>query len=377
MKRRLVKLLSLCLMCMFAFSMMTGWTKQTEPKKVKIGMILYSYSDIQGKAMKAYGDYLQKNFNVEFIYEETHYDDSQQIPMLENLISKGVNAVISGYATSLPRCLQIANENKIYYGVALADIKDKADVTAAKNSKYFVGGIRQFGSDPGKLGAKYADAAYKAKVKNIGISTFYTYAFLDAPAIIDGFTKRIKELDAKNGTNTTIYKTLEHNFVGFDGDITTYIAKNPKMDCIFALGSGMDGVYPVIKNAGKSKNIKLLCLGYNDSTLAGIQDGSIVMAGTNNYSQIMASCFAQLYCAANGAAYQDAKLNGDVDYPTFTSVNGVKDFKTYVLGLSGMPKSSVTAYELKKVMKVYNPKATWMDLQNVVNRSVAKIKSVR
>lgn len=377
-KRMLIIFLSMAMvLTLFGCGNSTASSSTASDKKATIGVILYSFSDTQGQCIKSYCSYLEKHFNVKFKYADLHNDDSLQISTLENLISSGVNAVISGYTTSLPRCLKICEENKVYYSVALSDVVDKNDLKAAQESKYFVGGIRQFSKNPSKLGASYADAAYKAGLKNIGVSSFYFQAFLDAPTIIKGFTDEIAALDAKNGTKTTVYAPLQHKFFGFNSELTTYITSNPNMDGLFALGSGMDSVYPVMKNIGKTGKIKLLCLGYNNSSKAAIQDGSLVMGGNNNFTQNIATCFAQLYDRVNGNSYKDWQVNGDTDYPTFATASALEDYETYGLASKNMNKGPVTADELKKVMKTYNKKATWADLEKLVTRTIPSIKAAR
>ncbi|GIO84144.1 hypothetical protein J25TS5_10760 [Paenibacillus faecis] len=334
-----------------------------------IGVMLYNYTDIQGQQIKAYSSYLEKNFNVKFNFATVGSSEEDHITGLENLLASGVDAVISGYDTALEQSVSLAEEAGVYYAVALGETDENV------TSDYFVGGIKQFGENPEELGAKYAEQAYASGVKHIGVTSFPEFAFTDAPAIIKGFTDKMKELDTKG--EVTVYPTEFHSFAPDNAAdaVTKIISDHPEVDAIFGLGSGMDFVYPAILNSTKP-DIRLLALGYNDSTEAGLENGKIVMAGTNNYGEILANSFAQIYDRLNGKTYPDRKPNGYVNYVTFTTPAEIQDFKNYVIP-EDKSKGAVTAEELKEVMLSYNDGATWESLQKLTNRTLEEIKAAR
>ncbi|MNJ49418.1 hypothetical protein D3C77_446460 [compost metagenome] len=240
-------------------------------------------------------------------------------------------------------------------------------------SDYFVGGIKQFGENPADLGAVYAEQANQAGVKNVAITSFPAFAFLDAPVIIQGFSDKMAELDSA----ANVYEPEYHSFAPQDAidAVTKIISDHGDVDAIFALGSGMDFVYPAVLNSTKS-DIKVLALGYNDSTEAALKNDSVLMAGTNNYSQIIANAFAQLYDRLNGHQYTDWKPNGRVNYATIKSVQDVADFKAYVIP-EDKSQGSVTVDELKQEMLTYNDQATWEGLQKLTSRTISEIKKAR
>ena len=67
----------------------------------KIGVVMYQWTDAQGTNIQNFCKYLQENMNVEFEYESTFYDDDAQVSCVENLISSGCQAIISGYDTNI------------------------------------------------------------------------------------------------------------------------------------------------------------------------------------------------------------------------------------------------------------------------------------
>ena len=78
----------------------------TDNAKYKIGVLLYNFTDIQGKQIKEYGDYLSKDFDVSFVYVAVGADDDAHISGLESCLNQGCNAVFSGYNTAIDTCIE-------------------------------------------------------------------------------------------------------------------------------------------------------------------------------------------------------------------------------------------------------------------------------
>ena len=100
--------------CIFALA-----SCENTAEKVKIGVVMYGYTDEQGKSTQEYCNYLSENFNVEFVYEKTDYNDDAHVGCVENLISAGCKAVISAYDTSLESSIQTCESAGVYYVLAL------------------------------------------------------------------------------------------------------------------------------------------------------------------------------------------------------------------------------------------------------------------
>jgi ABC-type sugar transport system substrate-binding protein len=353
--------------------------KIDEGKKVKLGVVMYSFSDIQGTTIKNYCEYLSRNLPVEFAYEETHYQDDLQPTAVENLISAGCNGIISGYNTALTSCLATCEEANVYYAVALDDIT-KTDFGENAVSPYFVGGTMQFGGDLEALGKAYAASVVHAGLKNIGGVSFPAWAFTDGPAIYNGFKSEVTRLDS---TATVQDLEFASGFMQTDVEAATnkVLTDHPDVKAIFGMSSGIDYVYPVIRDKG----VKLISMGYDDSVSSLIESGNLVVSGNNNHVQAIASCVARLFNGIDGKTYSDATtgtynkdgiVNGVAAYPLMDSVSAVNDYKAYGIP-SDMANGPVSAAELRNVMLRYNANAKLADLNTLTNRSIAEIKTAR
>lgn len=347
--------------------------------KLKIGVILYSYSDIQGSTIKAYCDYLSQNLDLEFQYEATNYQDDLHPTALENLISAGCKGIISGYDTSLVSSVATCQDADVYYTLAL-DYASKSDFKDTEVSDHFLGGTTQFGGDLAALGAAYGQAFLAAGLKNVGGVSFPAWAFVEAPEIYASFKSTIEA-----GNSQASVKDLEFAS-GFMKDnvasaTNKVLNENPGLEAIFGMSSGLEYVLPEIVD----KNVKLISMGYSDAVASNLESGKLLASGTNNYVQAIASCVARIMNAVDGKSYSDAAsgvynkdgiVNGVSSYPLITSASEVSDYEVYALGKAGsFDKSPVSVEELKNVVLRYNEKATLAGLNALTNRSLADIKA--
>lgn len=382
-----------------------------DAKDVKIGVILYNYTDIQGKEIKNYCDnYLAKEFPVTFEYQTAASGDNEaHLQAVDSLISTGCDAIMSGYDTVVGESMEKCDSAKVYYGILFGEAKDEADQDGKYNeygnwgtaeqsnlyySDYFLGGIYQFGEDHGEaLGEKYGQAIADAGMTDVGAISFPAYAFSDAITICQGFSSVLEADNIQMCVNEeTNALPAEAGFTTVGDDTKAYIAKYQDMDCIFGLSSGMDMVLPAVNEVGRlwtsSNNgagtMKIASLGYNESSEKYLKDGTLIIGGTNNYVQSVAYLFTMMFDAANGNNMKKAEesgfeYNAAISYPTFTNEDELKDFQTYILTTTADDFStcSVTAEEMKAVMKTYDGSGSWKELSELVSKDLAEIKAAR
>lgn len=385
--------------------------KDANVKKVKIGVILYNYTDIQGKELKNYCDnYLAKNFPVTFEYQTaTANDNDAHLAAVDSLISTGCNAIMSGYDTVIGQAMEKCDAAGVYYGILFGEAKDEADKDGKYNqygnwgtqeqsnlyySDYFLGGIYQFGADHGlELGKTYGEAVAASGAKKVGAISFPVFAFTDSLTICQGFTEALTKAGIEICPNKdTKALPAEAGFASVGDDTKAYIANYTDMDLIFGLSSGMDMVLPAINEAGRlwsGKNngagaIKLAALGYNESSRQYLEDGTLVIGGTNNYVQSVAYLFTLMFDAVNGKNWKTDsasgfEINGTINYPTFSNTEELNDFETYILTTihNDFTKCPVTAEELKGVMKAYAGTGVYKDLTGIIARGTSDIKAAR
>lgn len=357
-----------------------GSNKETS----KIGVLLYNFTDIQGKEIQSYCSYLKDNFPVEFVYRAVGSNDEDHISGLQDLLSQGCKAVISGYDTALSKSISMCQDAGCYYVVALGEVSAlefpppdyQPTPVEGIDSKFFLGGTTQFGGNPAVVGESYAEKAAEAGLKHIGAITFPTFAFAEGQIIYEAFKAKLAQLDP----SAEVYDLQEFMFTQelCNAEVTSLITNHPDVDAVLGLGSGLDYIRPALQSQNRG-DVKLLALGYNDTVNSLMENGSVITAGTNNYSQIIASCFARIYDALNGKAYADRTaddLNGIVGYPLILNMDDLADFQKYIVP-ADKAGSSVTVDELKNVMVTTNADAKWADLNALTSRDLAAVKAAR
>lgn len=379
------KAISILLLCALMVGLCVGMSGcGSKQETTKIGVILYNFTDIQGKEIQAYCDYLKANFPVEFVYRAVGSNDEDHISGLQDLLSQGCKAIISGYDTALSKSIAMCEEAGCYYVVALGSVSAvefpapdyQPTPVEGIESKYFLGGTTQFGGDPAAVGVAYAQKAAEAGLKHIGAITFPTFAFAEGQAIYEAFKATLAQLNP----DAEVYDLQEFMFTQelCNAEVTALISNHPEVDAVLGLGSGLDFIRPALQAQNRS-DIKLLALGYNDTVQSLMESGSVITAGTNNYTQITASCFARIYDALNGNSYADRTaedLNAVVGYPVILSMDDLADFQQIVVA-ADKANSSITVDELKSVMVTTNKDATWAALNELTSRDVAAIKAAR
>lgn len=366
--------------------------------KYKIGVLLYNFTDIQGKQIKEYGDYLEKDFDVDFVYVSVGADDDAHIQGLESCLNQGCNAIFSGYNTAIDTCIEKCAAAGVYYGLILGDTQTTTIASDKLQSKYYLGGVKQFGGNPAAAGTIFANVVNNTEYTKIAGISFPPFAFVDGNALFNQFKTDLN-------TSKTVYSAgndpmpFPFNYNGdywyfmftqeaCEATVTAMFTAHSDIEVVVGMGSGMDYVLPALRNGGHN-NVKMLALGYTDDVGTYMQNGTLLAAGTNNYVHCMASMFARAYdalesdgtawykdrAAANSEYYQYAGADGAADYTILTSVEEVNDFKTYVVG--NKANGPITNEELKQCMLTFNENATWAELTALTTKTLAQIKTAR
>ena len=367
--------------------------------KYKIGVLLYNFTDIQGQQIQSYADYLESGFDVEFVYVSVGQDDDSHIQGVESCINQGCNAIFSGYNTAIDMCIEMCESAGVYYGLLLGDTATASISADSLQSKYYLGGVKQFSGDPTVAGAQFAELinADDTLVNVAGIS-FPPFAFVDGVTL---WNKLAADLNESKVVCDTKQEPMEIPF-GYKGDfyyfmftadacnatVVQMFSDYPDIDVVVGMGSGMDYVLPALRNNGHG-DVKMISLGYTDQVEGYLEDGTLMAAGTNNYVECMASLFARAYdalesdgeawysdrAAASAEGYQYGDADGAADYTILTSVEEVGEFKEYIIG--DKAQGPVTIEELKDCMLTFNENATWADLKELTTRTLADITALR
>ena len=345
MKKLFVKLATL-IVAIACFASVFAVAGCANNAKYKIGVLLYNFTDIQGKQIKEYGDYLEKDFDVDFVYVSVGSDDDAHIQGLESCLNQGCNAIFSGYNTAIDTCIENARRLAYITGSFSAIRRPprflpqsfKASITSAASSSS--------AAIPRRQAPIFANVVNGTEYTKIAGISFPPFAFVDGTTLFNQFTT---DLDETKTVYSAGNEPMDFPF-NYKGDywyfmftqemceatVTAMFTAHSDIEVVVGMGSGMDYVLPALRNGGHN-DVKLLALGYTDDVATYMQSGNLLAAGTNNYVQCMASMFARAYDAleSNGEAWYKDRAAANSEYYQYNGADGAVTVEGSVKVIAG------------------------------------------
>ncbi|BBF43853.1 hypothetical protein lbkm_2541 [Lachnospiraceae bacterium KM106-2] len=119
----------------------SGDGKLDMSKKVKIGVLVSDTTTAEALSFrKYYVDYIQKQYNVEFVYSDQMKDAAGEKSALDTFITNNCKAVISFSSFDRASQLEQCEKAKVYYAVATGTLTQK-EYDKYKKYEYYVGAV--------------------------------------------------------------------------------------------------------------------------------------------------------------------------------------------------------------------------------------------
>ena len=168
-------------------------TESSVPTK-KIGVQIYDATDSEVVAFKRYyKDYIEDNYNVEFIFSETIDTAEAERTSAENFINQGVEAIISFSDQDRMGIIKMAGDAGIYYAIGAGTLNDE-QFDAVKDLEYYLGSIGPSLAEEEEIGYAMAKYYIEEGYKNF---LLYTggYPFVDMHKMrTDGMVRAFEEV---------------------------------------------------------------------------------------------------------------------------------------------------------------------------------------
>ena len=334
MKKILVVLLSL-LMIAGLTACSNGGSGNEEGKDpaaetVKIGVLVSDVTSAEALSFRSYYEnYIQKEYNVEFMYSDELADAAAEQSAIDNFIANNCKAIISFASADRPAQIEKCEAEGIYYAVATGTLTDE-QYEQYKSYEHYVGAIGpdlmteyQAGYDMAKF---YLDQGYTKFGMFTGASVYFTEmhiyraagmlaAMCDAAgATYEGQTGMGivgAIMGAGGNVNTGNIGNIELNGVvsGYDFDDAWFgklaaVANDPNVEVLLAVGSGQTA-FAGFKPEGKMLG-DIDC--YTADSVALMQSGVLnYLAG--KFSASIGPIFAATLSAVYGQPIRDENGN--------------------------------------------------------------------
>ncbi len=291
---------------------------------IKIGVLVADATGSEALSFRNYyKDYIEKNYNVEFLYSDALSDAEAEKAAIENFITSGCKVIISLASADRPAQIEQCEAAGVYYAVASGVLNDE-EYETYKNYQYYVGAIGPSLDVEFRTGYDMA----KAQIEN-GVTRFAIYgagvgyridmhvyrtAGMLAALCEDESTSYnggsdagaiIGSLYAEGLVNPAAFTSSKYELVGYHalwdfGDATwqanlaSVVAEKPEV--ILCAGTGLS----VFGQAVTGTDIKLCDIdSFTDDYATAMENGTVIyLAG--KYASSIGPIFAAALNAVNG-----------------------------------------------------------------------------
>lgn len=293
-------------------------------KTIKIGVLVSDATTAEALAFRSYyTDYIQKQYNVEFVYSDELKDASGEKSAIDTLVTNNCKAIISFSSFDRPAQIEQCSVAKVYYAVATGTLTQE-QYDKYKDSEYYVGAIGPSLEDEYRTGYDMAKHYIDLGDKNYAIFGGAIPYFTDMhiyraagmlTAMVEtggtganylGATTKediVKQIYADGGIKTGKIGSVDivGYVAGYDMNDAWFakcaqIAQTKDLQVILAVGNGSDFFGAAIKGTTvKIASVDAYASSYGDVMKSGMLD---YMAG--KFSASIGPIFAAVYSTVNG-----------------------------------------------------------------------------
>lgn len=321
-----------------------------ESKTVKMGVLVSDATTAEALAFRAYyEEYIQSQYNVEFMYSDELKDAAAEASAIDNFIANNCKAVISFSSFDRPAQLTQCSDAGVYYAVATGTLTEE-QYEEVKGNEYYVGAI---GPDlmteyqTGYEMAKYYLDQGKTKFAMFGgaipyyvdMHIYRAAGMLTAMCEVGGGDYKgasdmagiIGQIYADGGVDTGAIGSVElAGYVGgYDMDDAWFgkcaeMAQTAGLEVILAVGNGSD-----FFAAAKGEGVEIASVdAYADSYKEAMEAGNLnYLAG--KFSASIGPIFMATYSAVSGYPIRDAEGNALALSQGYWIATSAEDFNAY------------------------------------------------
>lgn len=339
-------------------------------KKARIGVLVSDSSSAEALAFRSYySQYIERQYDVEFMYTDITKDASEEKSTIDKLVANHCDAIIS--FSSFDRGAQIkqCSDAKVYYAIATGTLKEE-DYNKYKGNEYYIGAIGpsldleyQTGYDMAKY---YLDQGKTKFAIYGGAIPYYTEMHIYRAAgmlaamceVGGGEYKGAKDMGGiikqifQDGTiaTGTIGKVEVMGYVGgYDMDEAWFgkcaqMSQIEGLEVILAVGNGSD-FFGTSKGADvKIASVDAYASSFGDAMKAGKLD---YLAG--KFSASIGPIFIATLRAVNGKPVRDAEGNALALDQGYWIAKNYDEFEKYYQVDSSKEKPAYTKERLDKI----------------------------
>lgn len=329
------------LTCVLMFTLMLvgcgGGDKQVAKSadgKIKIGVSIWSSTDVLGSQCKRIIDAAADALNVEVQYVDQGHVSEKVTASVESLVAAGCQGIIicNSSDTEMASAIKTCNDNGVYLAqfFRVIDKNKNADIyEQAVKSPYYMGAVHENEVENGK---KLVQILIDKKCRNIGLIGWEQG---DATWLgrWEGYKAGVEEWNAAHPSDQVKLSDPQYAGTSSEGGAKAaeaLMSADPTLDALIPAGGGGDplqGAIAAVERAGKTQSIKIVSTDFLPDLGERLENGSIAGESGGHYCDPLYA-FMMVYNAIKGN-YTGIENNFiDVQFP-YLYVSSSKDYGEY------------------------------------------------
>lgn len=329
------------LTCVLMFTLMLvgcgGGDKQAAKPadgKIKIGVSIWSSTDVLGSQCKRIIDAAADALNVEVQYVDQGHVSEKVTASVESLVAAGCQGIIicNSSDTEMASAIKTCNDNGVYLAqfFRVIDKNKNADIyEQAVKSPYYMGAVHENEVENGK---KLVQILIDKKCRNIGLIGWEQG---DATWLgrWEGYKAGVEEWNAAHPSDQVKLSDPQYAGTSSEGGAKAaeaLMSADPTLDALIPAGGGGDplqGAIAAVERAGKTQSIKIVSTDFLPDLGERLENGSIAGESGGHYCDPLYA-FMMVYNAIKGN-YTGIENNFiDIQFP-YLYVSSSKDYGEY------------------------------------------------
>ena len=311
-----------------------GGGQAIENKDIKIGVSIWSSTDVLGSQCKLILDEAAKSLGVQVQYVDQGHVSEKVTASVEQLAAAGCQGIIicNSSDTEMTSAIKTCNDNKVYLAQFFRVISkdNSADIyKAATDSPYFVGAVHE--NEP-ENGEKLVNILLEKGDRNIGLIGWEQG---DATWLgrWEGYKAGVEKWNSEHPDDQA--KLSEPQYAGTTSEggskaAEALMSADPSLDALIPAGGGGDplqGAIAAVERAGKTQDIDIVSTDFLPDLGERLANGSMAGESGGHYCDPLIA-FMMVYNAIKGNYTGfEGKFN-DVPFP-YLFVSSADDYKAY------------------------------------------------
>ena len=306
----------------------------TDNKDIKIGVSIWSSTDVLGSQCKLILDEAAKALGVQVQYVDQGHVSEKVTASVEQLVAAGCQGIIicNSSDTEMTSAIKTCNDNKVYLAQFFRVISkdNSADIyQMATDSAYYIGAVHE---DEPANGEALVNILLEKGDRNIGLigweqgDATWLGRWEGYKAGVDKWNEAHPDDPAQLSEPQYAGTTSE----GGSKAAEALMAADPNLDALIPAGGGGDplqGAIAAVERAGKTQDIDIVSTDFLPDLGERLENGSMAGESGGHYCDPLIA-FMMVYNAIKGNYTDFAGKFEDVPFP-YLYVSSADDYKAY------------------------------------------------